>query len=138
MTRNLGAGCAGLIVLLVIIVAATSGSKGPSTPATADKSPQAQAVAKVLLDLTGSGTKTTNKFRAAGDWDLSWSYDCSTFGQSRNFQVYVYNGDGSLSIDNSPVNQLGKSGADVEHYHHGGTFYLVVNSECSWHVTAKG
>jgi hypothetical protein len=50
----------------------------------------------------------------------------------------VYGADGSLSTSNAPVNQLGAKGADVEHYHSGGTFYLVVNSECSWHITAKG
>ena len=36
------------------------------------------------------------------------------------------------------VNQLGKSGSDVEHYHNGGAYYLEMNSECKWHVTVKG
>ena len=50
----------------------------------------------------------------------------------------IYNGDGTMSFSNAAVNQLGKSGADVEHYHSGGTFYLTVNSECSWKIEAKG
>jgi hypothetical protein len=137
MARNLGIGCLGLIVLIVIIVAATSAGKNTNTTSTPAAS-SAPAAQKVLLDLTGSGSKTTAKFNAAGDWDLTWSYDCSAFaGGSGNFQVFVYSGDGSLS-SNSPVNQLGKSGNGVENYHSGGQLYLTMNSECTWHVTAKG
>jgi hypothetical protein len=36
------------------------------------------------------------------------------------------------------VNELGASGSDTEYYHSGGTFYLEVNSECSWTVQVKG
>jgi hypothetical protein len=145
----------GLFVLLIIIAAATSKSSTTnttSTPAAPDNtnsssssnSQQTQASAapahqpQVLLDLSGNGTKTTQKFTAASDWDLDWSYDCTNFNNSGNFQVMIYNGDGSLSTDNTLVNQLGSKDSSVEHYHAGGTFYLVVNSECSWHVTAKG
>jgi hypothetical protein len=140
----------GLILIFIILAAMTSKSSTTSTtstPAAPDKttSQQTQASAapahtpQVLLDLTGTGTKTTQKFTAASDWDLSWSYDCnSSLGNTGNFIVSIYNGDGSLSTDNQEVNQLGAKGADVEHYHTGGTFYLEVNSECSWHVTAKG
>jgi hypothetical protein len=88
--------------------------------------------------LQGSGTKQTQKFTAASDWDLEWSYDCSNFGQQGNFIVTVYDSDGTMSFDNTAVNQLGKSGSDVQHYHKGGTYYLSVNSECSWHIVAKG
>jgi hypothetical protein len=91
-----------------------------------------------LLDIDGNGTKTTEKFTTQDDWDLHYSYDCSAFGQQGNFQVYIYNGDGSLSFANSGVNQLGASGSDVDHYHTGGTLYLVVNSECRWHVQVSG
>jgi hypothetical protein len=105
-------------------------------PAKANPTPPQQP--QVLLDLSGNGTKTTQKFTAASDWDLNWSYDCTSFDNSGNFQVMIYNGGGSLSTDNTLVNQLGSKDSGVEHYHTGGTFYLVVNSECSWHVTAKG
>ena len=88
---------------------------------------------QVLLNIKGNGTKTTQTFTAAGAWDLSYTYDCSNFGaQQGNFIVYVYNSDGSMSFSNSGVNELGKSGSDVNHYHTGGSFYLTINSECSW------
>jgi hypothetical protein len=43
-----------------------------------------------------------------------------------------------MSLSNTGVNQLGKSGSDVNHYHTGGSFYLTINSECSWTVTVTG
>ena len=143
----------GAILLLFIIIGVSGGSSTPakSVPAQAESGSsvaqqnqpapapaQAAAAPQVLLDIAGSGTKTTAKFTAASDWDLNWNYDCSSFGYKGNFQVFVYNGDGSLSFSNAGVNQLGMSGTDVEHYHSGGTFYLVVNSECKWKVQVKG
>ena len=50
----------------------------------------------------------------------------------------VYNDDGSLDSDDGLVNQLGAKGSDTQYYYDAGTHYLSINSECSWHVTAKG
>lgn len=144
---KIGIGCGGLIVLIIIIsaIAGSGNNKKSSTPAAPDKTatPQTQAATptsapQVLLDLSGNGTKQTQVFTAGGDWDLNWDYDCSNFGYQGNFIVSVYNKDGSVSFENTLVNQMGKSGADVQHYHKGGTFYLDINSMCSWHVNAKG
>jgi len=82
--------------------------------------------------------KSTKKFTASGDWDLQWSYDCSNFGSAGNFILFVMNGDGSASLENDGLNQLGMRRADVLHYHKAGTFYLKITSECNWHVTARG
>lgn len=131
--------------LRFVIVIALAGVAGSllGAPRQSGSSPEAQSAAspstlaaapKTLLDIGGGGTKTTEKFTTQDDWDLRYSYDCSAFGGQGNFQVYIYNGDGSLSFANGAVNQLGASGSDVDHYHTGGTFYLVVNSECHWHV----
>lgn len=116
--------------------AAQQPAQQTSQPAQAAAQPA--AAPQVLLSIKGSGTKTTQSFTAAGAWDLSYTYDCSGFDDQGNFQVYVYNNDGSMSFENAPVNELGSGGSDVEHYHTGGTFYLEVNSECSWSVTVKG
>jgi hypothetical protein len=141
----------GLLVLLVIGVIGAAGSsssnsaKSVSAQSDATSTTKSQPAAttkpaamQVLLDLQGSGTKSTQKFTAASDWDLTWSYDCSGFGSKGNFMVEVYNGDGSMSIENQGVNQLGMKDSGVEHYHKGGTFYLSINSECSWTVQARG
>jgi hypothetical protein len=139
MARNLGVGCLGLLLLIVIIAVAANAGKSTttSTPAVADKSPSAKPAAapKVLLDVTGSGIKQTQKFTAGGDWDLEWSYDCASFGASGNFVVTAYGSDGLPAV---LTNELGAKGADVTHQHNAGTFYLSVNSECTWHVVVKG
>jgi hypothetical protein len=147
----LGVGAALIVVIVVIAAIGNAGKSSPtsspaagSSPAggtsvTKSGAPKAAGTAAKLLDQAGAGTKTTAKFAARGDWDLKWSYDCAGFaGGQGNFQVMVYNGDASMNFSNAPVNQLGTKGQDIEHYHSGGTFYLVVNSECSWHVTATG
>jgi hypothetical protein len=136
------------IVLFMIIGASSGGSKGVSVPAPSETgssvagsnkpAQQASAEPQVLLDLSGNGTKTTQKFTAGGDWDLNWSYDCSNFGYQGNFIVMIYDGNGSLSFSNTGINQLGMSDSGVEHYHNRGTYYLVVNSTCSWKVQVKG
>lgn len=137
------------IIVLIIIGSALGGSSSQnnkSVPAASDK-PQTSTAQKsstpaptpqTLLDLQGSGTKQTQKFTAAGDWDLNWSYDCSNFGNQGNFIVTVYNSDGSVSFENTEVNQLGSSGSDVQHYHKSGTYYLAIDSECNWTVNVKG
>jgi hypothetical protein len=114
-----------------------------STPAAAATQPAsapaaAPAAMQTLLDISGSGSKTTESFTAAGPWDLIWSYDCSSFAEKGNFAVFVYDNNGNMSFDNSGVNQLGASGSDTEYYHTGGTYYLEVNSECNWHMQVKG
>jgi hypothetical protein len=147
-------GCFGVlaavvVVIIVVAVIASSGSKSTTnTPAAGDNEQATATTAAggggkpagtVLLSITGSGTKTTKKFSAAGDWDLVWAYDCSSFGQQGNFIVSI-NADDPLSGAAllSPVNQLGKKDAGVEHYHSGGNgIWLEINSECSWSVKAS-
>lgn len=157
----------GILILIIIgIIASAGGSKDKGSNKTADSTPAAPdniasttannsasnstaakasapaqnptPATQTLLDLTGSGTKTTQKFTAGGDWDLNWTYNCAKFSSQGNFQVMIYNGDGSMSVDNSIVNQLGSKDSGVEHYHTGGTFYLVVNSECAWTIKVQG
>jgi hypothetical protein len=131
-----------IVITLTIVAGSLSGfspQSGSYPPAQNAASPSTPAAApQTLLDINGNGSKSTEKFTTQGDWDLRYSYDCSSFGGQGNFQVYIYNGDGSPSFANSGVNQLGASGSDVDHYHTGGTFYLVVNSECAWHVQVIG
>lgn len=134
-----------LLALAFVAAAACGSSPTVSVPAAPDKS-AAPAAAKatpaptpqVLLDLQGTGTKQTQKFTARSDWDLNWTYDCTSFGFQGNFVVEVMNGDGTPSLENQAVNQVGKKGADVQHYHKGGTFYLAIDSECDWTVHATG
>lgn len=95
--------------------------------------PQPQTV----LNISGSGSKSTQTFTVGDSWQMQWSYDCSVFGYQGNFQVSISTADGGFT-PNQGVNQLGASGSDTEYYHSGGTYYLEVNSECSWHITVIG
>src|ERR1700722_19287820 len=106
-----------VIIFFSIMGAAGSNKSGNSVPAASDNSNAAAntnsqsasgptKAPQMLLDLTGSGTKSTQTFTAGGDWDLDWTYDCSNFGNQGNFQVMIYNKDGSISTQ-LPVNQLG-------------------------------
>jgi hypothetical protein len=141
--RNGLIGCVGIIALIFFIpfcAGLVGTSTGPSTSSSPGvSSPAASAAAatlEVLLDKTGSGINTTTKFSAASDWQIVWSYDCSGAGGNGNFQVYVYNSDGSLN--DVAVNELGAKGSDTTNEHQGGTYYLQMNSECNWHVIVKG
>src|SRR5258708_4781597 len=135
------------ILAITFLSADTCSGSAPaaSSPAAPDKSPAAAAAKaspaapQVLLDLSGSGSKSTQTFAAPGNWDLAWTYDCANFGMQGNFIVFVYNAtDNSPSFQNQAVNQLGTKGSDVQHYHQGGTFYLEINSGCNWTVKATG
>jgi len=72
-----------------------------------DKDTSKHAADAILLNASGSGSKTTDKFTAAGDWDLIWSYDCraamAPIGGKGNFQIFVYNGDGTIPLQNTLV-----------------------------------
>jgi hypothetical protein len=133
-------GCGGMIALLILLVLIVSIGASKAPPGSTMSSPKTlpNTAPQTLLDLQGSGSKTTQKFTARGDWDLAWTYDCSSFGAQGNFVVMVYNGDGSMSFQNSALNQIGTKGSDVQHYHTGGTFYLDINSECSWSLKTTG
>lgn len=144
-----------ICVVVVLIIGGSMGSKNSvnntitnsqqSVPAVNNQQvnqPVQNKPIQTLLDISGSGSKSTQKFIVNGDWDLSWSYDCTSqmasVGGQGNFQVYIYNGDGSLSLQNNLINQLGKSDSGVENYHTGGTYYLQVNSVCSWKIKVNG
>jgi len=92
--------------------------------------PKPPAKPKTVLTETGHGIKNTVKFSVDGDWDLQYTYNCSSFGMQGNFAVTGMGGD----FPDVMVNELGMKGTDVTHQHDGGTMYLQVNSECSWTI----
>jgi hypothetical protein len=116
--------------------AQTSDAANTSAPVVQTPKPAPQPTAQ--LNISGSGSKSTQTFTVGKSWTLDWTYDCSNFGGKGNFQVFVYTADGSMSFNNSGVNQLGASGADTEYYHTAGSYYLEVNSECNWTISVKG
>lgn len=93
---------------------------------------------------SGPGGETTEVFTVSRDWDLRWSYDCSSnLGpQYRKLDAcdffltikeWSYCGE---SLDG--IIRHGGPDHGVAHYHTGGTFYFVVDSYGSWTITVSG
>jgi len=100
----------------------------------AEAAAAARAAAAVALDISGSGIHSTEIFTVNGEWELDWSYDCTSFGGQGNFIVTVFGADGEMT--SMGVNQLGDLDSGTEFFHQGGDIYLEINSECDWTVKA--
>lgn len=147
MAKRLLAILGGALVFVVLTAEASScGSSAVST-----SSPAAAATAapvpspQVLLDITGAGSNTTQKFSAASDWDLAWSFDCTAAISLPDgvcsFIVNVKDSTGHFAPGNQGVSQLAKAKNGIEHFHVGGTFYLEVQLCCvqgTWAVKVTG
>lgn len=105
---------------------------GGAAPAKSAAAPAA-AAKSVVLQISGSGQKSTKTFTVAADWSVKYSYDCSSFGTTGNFAVMEH---GSV-MDGLPiVNTLGSKGTDITYQHSdAGQHSLEVNSECDWTLT---
>jgi hypothetical protein len=65
-----------------------------------------------------------------------WAYDCTSHGGPGLFDFAGHTSDGGGTPIFGPA-QVGTRGSGVEHYQDGGTFDLVVNSECAWAVVVS-
>ncbi|GAA2375202.1 hypothetical protein [Dactylosporangium salmoneum] len=98
---------------------------------------QAAAQPKQIIKVSGNGIKKTAMFTTGAEWTLVYSYDCSKFGSSGNFQVFEY--DDSGAPQDVLANELDKKGNDsVPQHADAGQHYLQANSECSWTITVMG
>lgn len=88
----------------------------------------------ILAPQSGNGQANTAPFTAPAHWKLTYTYDCSSFGYSGNFQVYLYKG--SVMVD-ILANELGSGGTKtVDEYDSGSNLHMQINSECNWTVSA--
>jgi hypothetical protein len=140
----------GPVVLIVIIIVATShsGTTTSTTTTTSVAPPAANppahsaqveapattapATPVVIYSKTGSGTGSTPTFTTGVEWQVQYTYDCTTFGQSGNFMV--------TSEDYQvAINQLGMKGADTDYVHNDpGSHSLSIDSECAWTIKVLG
>ncbi|MFG1812022.1 hypothetical protein [Streptomyces sp. NPDC049040] len=113
----------------VVTTATQEPAAAPATNAAAapKAKPKPKPAAKTVLTESGHGIKSTKTFTVDGDWDLSYTYNCASFGTQGNFIV----SDGGLGIY---VNELGKKGSDTTHLHDGDKMHLEINSECRWSI----
>lgn len=92
----------------------------------------------VLVDQRGSGQWTSPKFDAPGDWQIAYSYDCTSQGGPGNFIIDVSGPGNSPTADGANEMKTSGSGTTYIHDASGHGVYFDVNSECDWHVTASG
>jgi hypothetical protein len=106
------------------------------------------AFTAVVLNTGGSGGggQTTEVFTVNGDWDLRWSYDCSP-GLGNLFRLVdhcdflltvMQMSDCQVSPENQGITGHRTKDQGLVHYHAGGTFYFVVESDGGWAATVTG
>ena len=106
-----------------------------STIPTKPTTQTAPAEPLVLLDESGDGIHNTATFIAPQNWDLKWEARNNTGLSVCGMQAFLKSPGSEAPVD-VPINQVvqNKTAADLTHLHRSGTFYLNMNSTCSWHV----
>jgi hypothetical protein len=118
-----------LLAIAVLMTAVLSGCSGKLLTTT-----QILDVDSTLrLDPTGS-------FTVGGAWDLKYTFDCSSQQSQRilnagQVTLTVFDSDDdSLNFEHPKVTATGRSGGARLHFTRGGTFYVLVETVCSWRV----
>ncbi|HVZ85661.1 MAG TPA: DUF2510 domain-containing protein [Polyangia bacterium] len=135
-----------LIVIVIGAIANSGGSSSSGSPAATSalistppsvspvSSPPPAPVPKTVLAERGNGEGQTREFTVSDEWSIHYSYNCASLGQPGNFQIYVYGTNNVPSLSNVGANEIGMRRSATIHNHHGGTYYLTINSECAWRL----
>jgi hypothetical protein len=91
-----------------------------------------------IFEQTGTGSTGTADFTVSSNWVLDWQYQCAA-GQTDGFKVTVVPSSnatfsGTFNNTASP-NASGASGTGVAPYFQGGTFNLLVDTDCAWSLS---
>jgi hypothetical protein len=97
--------------------------------------PTNAGVATVPFDLSGSGDHDTS-FQSATPWKMTWSFDCTSLGQSGQFTLAVTGDQGTDRTTSGGSGMQGNgtvtnNGADK-------AFGLKIRSTCRWQISAVG
>jgi hypothetical protein len=107
-----------------------SSTKSDAPAGFAQTAALAPVATTTIFEAEGTGSKTSKPFAVNASWAIAWSYDCSNAPKSASaFSVNVQGG-----AAESPITPAGPSGIDITHFHDPGTFYLNVETGCTWHV----
>ncbi len=121
----------------------THGSTAPSSPATTTP-PVAAPTNHELIRFIGSGIRNSAPFNVgSGPLTVTYSFNCSDFGQSGNFQAdLLYGNQSRLNSDDQVIaNDLALHGGQTTTIYPsdaGKDYYLSVNSECTWKIKVTG
>jgi hypothetical protein len=106
-------------------------SPAPTPPPTPP--PVVAAIGARIFELHGSGPKITQPFSAAGSWVLTYTYDCSSArGEEPSFSLRI----GGAPIYVAPIERDEMRASDTVYVHQTGTFYLQIDTPCTWQVKA--
>jgi hypothetical protein len=121
---------AGLIMFFLIFNALTSLANAGQQYAATPQPASASSGGTTVMELSHTGSFTTQQFTVASDWAVSYSYDCSKIsGDDAGFVLSVQGGDYMV-----PTSKQGIKGEDTYYGHDAGTYYLVITSDCAWHL----
>lgn len=88
----------------------------------------------VIASWSGSSTKNTETFHVPSkEWKISWDTHPGQYGDM-NFQIYVYNSNGSLK--NVAANVIGSS-SDYSIIRDSGDYYLMINTAQPYKITVE-
>jgi hypothetical protein len=86
-----------------------------------------------IFELRGTGSRLTEPFSAGGAWEVTYSYDCSSLrGVEPSFSMRI----GGAPIYVAPIERDDVRASDTIYVHQTGTFYLQIDTPCTWHVQA--
>lgn len=95
--------------------------------------PAPTTIAGPILTWSGSGIENSQPFRTHGPVNISYTYNCASFGESGDFSITVEDTSGN-PID-IPVNTSGNSGGATSYEPvSAGSYILSVDSECDWTI----
>lgn len=87
-----------------------------------------------VISWQGSSIKDTETFSiTANEWRIQWSTKPGEYGDM-NFQIYVYEANGSLK--SLAANIIGE-GSDVSYVRGSGDYYLTINTGQSYTITIE-
>jgi hypothetical protein len=94
-----------------------------------------------ILDVDSSiHVNPTGSFTAGAAWDLKYTFDCSNQQSQRilnagQVTLTVFDSDDdSLNFEHPTATAKGRNGGATLHFTRGGTFYVLVETVCSWRV----
>ncbi len=86
-----------------------------------------------VFETLGTGSRVTLPFSASGTWALTYSYDCSQQrGVNPSFSLRI--ADAPIYV--APIERSDRRATDTVYVHQSGTFYLQIDTPCSWRVRA--
>ena len=128
-----------LVLLAAFLAIGCAGSNNTSdntaAPANEPVTPQeVKAEPVTIASWTGESTKNTETFTVPSDeWKISWDTKAGDLG-AMNFQIYVYNADGSMK--GVAANVIGKS-SDSSIIRGSGDYYLMINTAQPYQITIE-